>query len=286
MSNFTIPQWVQAIRQKPLRLADNDPGFIKQLQQQLQKLQHPNPLVSVVVPAWNEEEGILHTLISLANTNTIYPTELLVVDNNSTDGTAALLSTLGVRTITEEKQGVGYARTAGLHAAIGKYILTADSDTLYPPGWITSMTRTMIMGEQQPIYCVHGTYSFLPSSQTPRWQYGVYELLSSIVIRRKERSQPFLNVLGYNSGFIRNKGIEVNGYDIAVQRTFRGVPGDNSGHAAEDGMMALRLQQAGGHIAAIYANDARVWTSDRRIMIDGGLRKALWIRIKKHMFNN
>jgi len=109
--------------------------------------------------------------------------------------------------------------------------------------------------------------------------------MSSYVIKKKEKTQPFLNVLGYNSGFIRQKGIDVNGYDIAVQRTFRGIAGDDAGHAAEDGMMALRLQEAGGKIAAVNGDDGRVWTSDRRIQIDGGLKKALIFRLKNIFLN-
>ena len=282
MVNFSLPVWVKEILEKPLRLSDNSPGFISNLKQKLQRFNVSNPIVSVVIPAWNEEEGILHTLISLANTSTQLPVELLVVDNNSTDGTAALLAELGVKRLLETKQGVGHARTAGLHYAKGKYILTGDSDTLYPPGWITNMLNPMLSENQ--VHCVHGTYSFLPGINTPRWQYGCYEMLSSYVINKKEKSQPFLNVLGYNSGFIRQKGIDVNGYDIAVQRTFRGTAGgDLEGNACEDGMMALRLQQAGGRIAAINSEDAKVWTSDRRIEIDGGLRKALTLRVKKHL---
>src|SRR5579885_325538 len=139
MINFSLPAWVKEILEKPLRLSDNSPEFISGLKQKLQRFNISNPLVSVVIPAWNEEEGILHTLISLANTTAQIPVELLVVDNNSTDGTAALLKELGIKTLLETKQGVGHARTAGLHHAKGKYILTGDSDTLYPPGWITSM---------------------------------------------------------------------------------------------------------------------------------------------------
>jgi len=284
MINLTLPAWVKEILEKPLRLSDNSPAFIQELKEKLKRFNTGNPVVSVVIPAWNEEEGILHTLISLANTGTKLPVELLVVDNNSTDGTAALLKELGIKTLLETKQGVGHARTSGLHHAKGKYILTGDSDTLYPAGWITSMTETMIKGDADKVYCVHGSYSFLPGTNTPRWQYGFYEILSSYVIKKKERTQPFLNVLGYNSGFIRQKGIDVNGYDIAVQRTFRGTAGgDPEGHAAEDGMMALRLQEAGGKIAAVNSDDAKVWTSDRRIEIDGGLRKALTLRVKKHL---
>ena len=284
MFDFTTPYWVTRILQKPLRIQEYTNDEILQLQKKLSLFTHPDPVVSVVIPAWNEEEGILHTLLSLANTNTKYPVQLIVVDNNSTDATAALLKRLGVQTLLETKQGVGHARTAGMHQAKGKYLLTGDSDTLYPEGWITAMTKAMIDGENVPVYCVHGTYSFLPGPNTPRWQYAMYEMMSSFVIKRKERTQPFLNVLGFNCGFVKQKGIELNGYDIETQRTFRGAAGVVETNATEDGMMALRLQNAGGKILAVEGKDGRVWTSDRRIQLDGGLRSALTMRLKKHLF--
>ena len=93
-----------------------------------------------------------------------------------------------------------------------------------------------------------------------------------------------MNVLGFNSGIVRHKGIEVNGYDIPVQRTFRGTPGiDEQRNACEDGMMAYRLIEAGGKVAAQHAYEAKVWTSDRRIEIDGGLKKAFIIRAKRYL---
>jgi cellulose synthase/poly-beta-1,6-N-acetylglucosamine synthase-like glycosyltransferase len=286
MIEFSLPKWVTSILKKPLNINRYTKEEVEQLQQKLKKFTVNNPLISVVIPAWNEEEGILHTLHSLANTTTQYQTELIVVDNNSTDGTNALLQKLGVKTIIEKKQGVGNARTCGLHQAQGKYILTGDSDTLYPPGWITAMAKTLIDGENQstPVYCVHGTYSFLPSDSTPRWQYAMYEIMSSYVIKKKEKTQPFLNTLGFNTGFVKEKGIEVNGYDIETQRTFRGQAGVLETNATEDGMMALRLQEAGGKNQAELTKDGRVWTSDRRIQMDGGLKNALSMRLKKHLF--
>lgn len=282
MIDFFLPSWVKNILQKPLDIKQYSAEEVAELKQKLSRFSTENPLVSVVIPAWNEELGILHTLISLANTNTKLEVELLIIDNNSTDGTAHLLNNLGVKTLLETKQGVGHARTCGLHNAKGKYILTGDSDTFYPAGWITAMTDGMRNNDQ--VFCVHGTYSFLPSDSTPRWQYAFYEFLSSFIIKKKEKSQPFLNTLGFNTGFIRQKGIDINGYDIETQRTFRGAAGVAEQNATEDGMMALRLQQAGGKNIAIYSNDARVWTSDRRIQLDGGLKSALTLRIKKYLF--
>jgi len=284
MINLSLPAWVSEILQTPLQISKYSEKEVALLKQKLSRFNPGKPLVSVVIPAWNEEEGILHTLLSLANSTTYYETELIVVDNNSTDGTAALLKQLGVKTLLETKQGVGHARTAGLHQASGKYILTGDSDTLYPPGWISAMTSAMLEGEK--VYCVHGSYSFLPGTKTPRWQYGCYELMSGIIIRKKEKTAPFLNVLGFNCGFVRQKGIDVNGYDIITQRIGRGAAGVAEENATEDGMMALRLQQAGGKIMAVKEIDARVWTSDRRIQLDGGLARALNLRIKKHLLKN
>jgi glycosyltransferase involved in cell wall biosynthesis len=283
MIPFSLPAWVSTLLKKPLSIADYSSAELTLLREKLSRFSCANPLVSVVIPAWNEEEGILHTLCSLANTNTSYETELIIVDNNSTDGTATLLKLLGVKTILEKKQGLGNARTCGLLNAKGKYILSGDSDTLYPPGWITAMTKALIDGNNQQVFCVHGSYSFLPSVN-PRWHYACYELISSLVIKRKEKTQPYLNALGFNTGYVKQKGIEVNGYDIEVQRTFRGKPGVAESNATEDGMMALRLLQAGGNIKADYSPDSRVWTSDRRIQLDGGLTSAFIIRAKKHLF--
>ncbi|PWK20099.1 glycosyl transferase family 2 [Arcicella aurantiaca] len=282
MIDISMPKWVKNILQKPNHFKEMEGTEIIELKRKLARFSTNNPIVSVVIPAWNEEDGILHTLISLAETKTNYDVELLIIDNNSTDGTAYLLNSLGVKNILETKQGVGHARTRGLHEAKGKYILTGDSDTLYPAGWITAMVDGMINDEQ--VYCVHGSYSFLPSDETPRWQYAFYEFLSGFIIRKKEKTQPFLNTLGFNSGFIRQKGIDVNGYDIETQRTFRGAAGVVEQNATEDGMMALRLQNAGGKIKAIESNNARVWTSDRRIQLDGGLKNAMMMRVKKYLF--
>lgn len=284
MIHFRLPDWVKKILDKPLGIEQYPDAEIEELKRKLVRFSVENPIVSVVIPAWNEEEGIIHTLISLANTSTAYPAELIVVDNNSTDGTSSLLKKLGIQTIFEPKQGIGHARTAGLHYAKGKYLLMADSDTLYPPGWISALTKAMIDGEEDKVYCVHGTYSFLPSISTPRWQYGIYEYFSHFAIKKKGKRQPYLNVLGYNSGIVRQKGIEVNGYDIKIQRTFRGIPKENDGHATEDGMMAFRILESGGQIRGVEGEDGRVWTSDRRIQIDGGLLSAFIFRVRKHLF--
>ncbi len=281
MREMIVPRWVKNILEKPLSISGYSHKEIEHLKQKLRRFSNHNPLISIIIPAWNEEHGILHTLISLANTTSPYPVELIVVDNNSTDGTGALLHKLGVKCLLETKQGVGHARTKGLLNANGKYILTGDSDTLYPRSWIAEMANAMMT--DQNVFCVTGGYSFLPSGQSPRWQYAMYEMMSSVIIQRKQKQQPYLTALGFNCGFVKEKGIEVDGYNIETQRTFRGAAGVLENNATEDGMMALKLMQAGGIIKCMNTTGTRVWTSDRRIQMDGGIGKAMKLRINKYL---
>ena len=96
-----MPVWIKNILQNPINVKQFTDIELQDLKQKLVRFSSMNPLVSIVIPAWNEEEGILHTLISLAQTNTKYDVELLVINNNSTDGTASLLDFLGVKNILE-----------------------------------------------------------------------------------------------------------------------------------------------------------------------------------------
>jgi glycosyltransferase involved in cell wall biosynthesis len=99
-----------------------------------------HPLVSVVIPAYNEEEYIGPCLESLAWQKTKYPFEVLVIDNNSTDKTAQIAEgfhkKLHIRVINEATQGRGMARYRGFEEATGEIIFSTDADTILPQDWI------------------------------------------------------------------------------------------------------------------------------------------------------
>lgn len=94
-----------------------------------------NPLVSVVIPAYNEEQFMVKALQSLAEQK-FTDFEFIVVDNNSTDKTAEIAKRFGAKVIHERQRGVGYARQSGFLAAKGDIIVTTDADTIVPPGWL------------------------------------------------------------------------------------------------------------------------------------------------------
>jgi peptidoglycan/xylan/chitin deacetylase (PgdA/CDA1 family)/glycosyltransferase involved in cell wall biosynthesis len=116
------------------------------------------PLVSVVIPAYNEEESLPSTLRSLQTQDYQGPCEIIVVDNNSTDRTASLAREFGARVVVEPRQGISYARQRGFDEAHGELILTTDADALLPKNWISRIVREF---EKHPeAVAVAGAYSF------------------------------------------------------------------------------------------------------------------------------
>ncbi len=85
--------------------------------------------VGVVIPCYNEESGIREVLDRMpAGVD-----EVVVVDNNCTDRTAAVATALGARVVTERRPGYGAAYKAGLRAIRGDVVVTMDGDGTYPP---------------------------------------------------------------------------------------------------------------------------------------------------------
>lgn len=84
--------------------------------------------ISVVIPCYNEASGIRSVLEGIPD----YVDEVIVVDNNSTDGTGDLARSLGARVVAEPRQGYGAAYQAGLPAATGDVVATLDGDGTYP----------------------------------------------------------------------------------------------------------------------------------------------------------
>jgi glycosyltransferase involved in cell wall biosynthesis len=87
---------------------------------------HFDKSVSVVFPAYNEEEGIADAVRSFGALESV--DEVVVVDNNSGDRTAELAAQAGGRVVREERQGYGFALRRGLAEATGDLIIMAEPD--------------------------------------------------------------------------------------------------------------------------------------------------------------
>lgn len=85
--------------------------------------------VSVVLPAYNEEENIKNAVESFLNTG--FVDEVVVVNNNSKDRTVEEVQKTRARLVHESRQGYGAALTRGLQEAEGDYIIMAEPDNTF-----------------------------------------------------------------------------------------------------------------------------------------------------------
>ncbi|MDX6672189.1 MAG: hypothetical protein QOI91_2552 [Solirubrobacteraceae bacterium] len=111
------------------------------------------PRVSVVIPCLNEAETIQECVRRAlgAMQDAGLPGEVVVADNGSTDGSAALAREAGARVVDEPRRGYGSAYLAGFAAARGDYIVMADADLTYDFGYIPKFVAELDAGAQMVI---------------------------------------------------------------------------------------------------------------------------------------
>jgi glycosyltransferase involved in cell wall biosynthesis len=106
----------------------------------LQEKPLSNVRISLVIPAYNRGDLIGDTIDSALAQDTPFH-EIIVVDDGSTDATAAVLARYAgrIQAIALQNGGVQRARNTGAAAANGDYVALCDSDDLLEPGFVTAM---------------------------------------------------------------------------------------------------------------------------------------------------
>jgi glycosyltransferase involved in cell wall biosynthesis len=102
-------------------------------------------LVSVVIPVFNGER-FLRAAIDSVLTQGYRPIEVVVVNDGSTDGTAAILSSYGpaVRVVQQDNAGLGAARNAGVSASLGDLLAFLDADDLWTEDKLTHQVSHLV----------------------------------------------------------------------------------------------------------------------------------------------
>ena len=147
-----------------------------------------SPSVSIIIPAYNEENFIGECLSSIFKQKICEKCEVIVVDNNSTDSTCKIASRWNVKLISEPHSGVSAARNAGAMAAQADIVYFLDADCRVPQGGLEkiiqgfSNDKTVSLVAGPYIYDVDG---FLPRFVTESLRYfsgyhTVFKLLFGI----------------------------------------------------------------------------------------------------------
>jgi glycosyltransferase involved in cell wall biosynthesis len=131
------------------------------------------PLISIVLCTYNNADSLDITLNQLAKLNHREPSliEIIVVDNNSSDNTAAIAQAYANKDSQfhyyfEAKQGLSHARNTGLEKAQGEYILFTDDDAEIPAHWTDdyiNIIRTLTPD------CLYSKISIIWDKPKPWW---------------------------------------------------------------------------------------------------------------------
>lgn len=101
---------------------------------------YQNKSITLVIPCLNEENGIKEVISRVP----ACVDEIIVVDNGSTDRTAAVAESSGARVIIQLRKGYGRAYMTGFKQCHTDIIATADGDGTYPVGCIPEMAELLI----------------------------------------------------------------------------------------------------------------------------------------------
>ena len=235
-----MPKWYDkylSIYGKPFdEVSDN---ILDEIKSKLGTLQSKDPLVSIVVIAYNEERRLAACLWSLSELQTQYPIEILGVNNNSKDRTEVLYQRLGLPYFNETKQSPGFARQCGLENARGQYYFCIDADTFYPPHYIDLMMSKLT---KPNVSCVSSFWSFFPDEQHSSFGLFLFELVRDSFLFVQHFKRPELCVRGMVFAFKTDLARKVK-----IRTDIR---------RGEDGSLALSLKPY-GKIAFLYDRHAR-----------------------------
>ncbi len=193
---------------------------------------------SVVVPTHNRADALAQTLFHLSKQEFSQNWEVVVVNNNSTDDTDAVVESrremfpVSLRLIHEKTPGAAAARNSGARAARGKYLIFIDNDILTP---IDFLSRHLNALEKFPGSWIAGRAKNLPEQQNTIFGRYIKSLYSPSAAED-------------DSSAIKETN-EMTAANVSMRREqFDGLGGfDENFHVAsgEDRELALRAVEAG-----------------------------------------
>ena len=146
--------------------------------------------LSVVVPAYGEEDRIANTVVALRDALTVAgPCEIIVVDDGSSDATSAAAGAAGADRVIRipRNRGKGAAVRAGMLAATGHNVAFTDADLSYPPGQLLRLLHEIdrgadvVVGSRRHI----DTQTLVRAGRLREVSGRVFNLATRLVLRRR-----------------------------------------------------------------------------------------------------
>lgn len=208
----------------------------------------PQPTLSIILPTYNRVALLRNAIAALLRQTAPFGSyEIVVVDNNSSDGTAEAVAGIGdprLRVIREPRQGLSYARNAGLEASRAPIVAFTDDDVEAAPGWVATIVSSLAAHPQ--VDGVGGRVLPAWIRQRPSWltreHWAPLALQDHGDGRRIfDRSRP-IGLVGANLAFRRGVFERIGLFSKDLQRVKEGVG------STEDHDLLSRLYAAGGRM--------------------------------------
>jgi cellulose synthase/poly-beta-1,6-N-acetylglucosamine synthase-like glycosyltransferase/peptidoglycan/xylan/chitin deacetylase (PgdA/CDA1 family) len=225
--------------------------------------------VSVLVPAFNEEVGIEGTIRSVLMST--HPTvEIIVIDDGSTDRTAAVVESMGepsVKLIRQANAGKSAALNAGIAAAHHDLVVMMDGDTQFEPATITALVSQF---DDPAVGAISGNTKVGNRKRVlGRWQHIEYVMGFNLDRRMYDLLRCMPTVPGAIGAFRKTAVADAGGL--------------SSDTLAEDTDLTMAIQRAGWKI--VYEERALAWTEapasltalwQQRYRWSYGTMQAMW----------
>lgn len=166
--------------------------------------------ISVVIPLYNKEKSIYHTLRSVCE-QTYTDMEILVVDDGSTDNSVVVAESYSdsrIRVIRKVNGGVCSARNRGIREAKGQYIALLDADDLWDKQCLETQVRLI---EEYPEAAMWGVnIAFIKNGVVRKWEQGMGDGFCGYV--ENYFGTPHNDLFCSSSVVIRKEAFDVVGY--------------------------------------------------------------------------
>jgi glycosyltransferase involved in cell wall biosynthesis len=202
-------------------------------------------MLSVVIPAYNEELLITECIRSIKQSLKSIKYEIIVVDNGSTDNTALLAKEAGAIVLTECRKGITRARQTGFELASYELVAFIDADSILPEDWLNYALPAV---EKIDVVAVSGPVVYYELSKSKRIVSFVFYCFAKIF-------HFWLPMLQGGNFILRKQSLlQAGGFNTNIE--FYG----------EDTDTAVRLSKIG---KIVFDLDMWVYTSSRRMNEEG-----------------
>lgn len=178
-------------------------------------------LVTLVVPAKDEEEGIGPTLRSLPLTTLHaagFRTEVLVLDGNSRDRTAGIAKAWGAEVIGQPSPGKGVAFRTGRPRMRGDFVVMIDADATYAPDTIPAVLDMLARGEADVVMGSRRRGRRAPGAMSRINVFGNWALSTAAsVLYLRRCSDVCTGLWGFRGAALQALPLEGRGFELEVE---------------------------------------------------------------------